>query len=80
MIGLNCNCEEVAPLRGHVAPAFLGSAFASVKVADRCRVSLDLAVLHFADLENGRAPFSAPASGLEAWSALALLAVQWSER
>jgi hypothetical protein len=77
VIGLNCNCEEVAALRGHVAPAFLGSAFIRGQVTDHARVSLEFAGIHFDDLENGQAPFSAPASGLGAWSFVALLSVEW---
>jgi hypothetical protein len=80
VIGLNCDCEEVAALRGHVAPAFLGSAFTSAQFGDHARVSLELAGVHFSDLENGQAPFSAPATGLEAWSFVLLLSVQWVQR
>jgi hypothetical protein len=80
VIGLNCDCEEVAPLHGHVAPAFLASLFGSVRLADHSRAILELAAARFADLERGEAPFSQPASGVEAWTFAILVALQWAQR
>jgi hypothetical protein len=80
VIGLNCNCEEVAPLHGHVAPAFLGSIVVAPRLSDAYRIALELALIHFADLEHGGAPFSQPASGLDAWTGTILLSFQWLQR
>jgi hypothetical protein len=77
VISLNCNCEEVAPAYGHVAPAFFGSAFASARVGDQTRIVLELSGVHFDNLEHGGAPFSAPATGLEAWIFALAVGVQW---
>ena len=80
VIGLNCDCEEVAPLHGHVAPVFFASLFGSVRLGDHARAVLEAAVAHFTDLERGDAPFSQAESGIQAWTFALLVSLQWAQR
>jgi hypothetical protein len=80
VFGLNCNCQDTPIVQGGLSPAFLGSLFGRVLLADHYRASVELAALHFSDLHND-AVGSAPArSGLHAWTALLMLSLEWAQR
>ena len=79
VVSLNCNCEEVAELRGAVAPVLFAAAFIRGRVGQHNRLSLEASVLRFHELANGPAPFSQPDTGNAAWTALVTLAYGWSQ-
>jgi hypothetical protein len=84
VIGLNCNCEEVPKVHGGPVPALLGSVFASLRTSAHTRVSLELATVYFTGLEHGIGfggnVGASGESGLDAWTGLLLLSLQWAQR